>query len=776
MNNFLLSSVPVSVQNYDSSIIRNVFNPLELKHKDFDPKPNIFFNNKDWNELVDKFYENLIYIKNQSYIWNSIFPGIERYKWITIKNIKKIEVVDDILYALGENTLNVISSSGTGFEKGKIEQIITKSALDDFYELKDFTINEYKLFALEGNYVLSWEYPSLNFKGYFGGFGGPSEKNKFYNPQAIASNSEYIFVADTENKNLKIYNHDFQFRCRVAFPSRPTTIAINNNYIFVGSSESNKIYRFEICCIKNFKIIYIPEKFILKSIRNDSYQDGFLYIVSESGLAARYTQDGLFISYLRNLDNNGIVDLYKNQADVVVLGRDNNIVSYLDYSYKLSALIENQCSAIVPSAAYIGDDELNPSWIPYNSSLNKMYDDIACLTNSITSIFVGDYSYEYDSILSVITIPSIYDFKEEIEDVLYFGENDPFVWEVVARPWRIFYDEFEKMIDFYNFQTSANIGYTPSFFGCRKIKELKTSRPLEISSDVYPITLRELNPVRNKFSLNYFCQSGEEYITNECFRTWNAFNCLFDTPSASCATWGDVYELCDVDCFSGIKWTNILPPSCTGVSAIDSLVNVYTPNFSSVVVSRPKESPVTLYWNNILNSYNSLSGHVLTWYRDRWRYYLNDVLIENFGNNLSHPMSGYFLNQTQSDVVFTSNNNIFACWKRLLLTRNTAKNFESLFPIKYTDFDSTIGKNCVYENTNWILNYNSSLRVWDLSSKHYASVWIYPSKYNTVSGSNDISLRYIPNQNIVSTDFCLDSKRSNSYELGKTITLTISAI
>jgi hypothetical protein len=767
MGQYLLSSIPLDLEEYDSGIIRNVFEQVVLSHPDFDPKPNTFFVNSDWNVLVDNFYENLIYLKNQSFAWNSIIPGINRYNWIktTQEKLKKIELKDDVVYGMGTNIIYIISSTGNGIENGEIIDTIDKSPLDDFFELRDFTLCDDKLFVVEGNYVFSWEYPSLKFNGYFGGFGGSGEKAKFYTPSAIASDNEYIYVADTGNKSVKIYNHNFKFRCRISLPYSPTAIAVNQNYIFVGNTDSRILYRFEKCCLKNFTVVQIPDKFNLRAIRTDSHQEGFLYLVSNNNTAIKYTQDGLFITYFRELNNGGILDVYRSGLDVAILGVDQTVANYLDYSYKISGLVNGSCSAIAASSAHIEDDELNSSWISYNNSLEKMYGDLSCFTESITGALVGQYSYRTNSIVSIDIVPESYTLDaENIRKCIFFGETDPFVWEVVSRPWRVFYDELVKLKDFYNLQINA--GSTPLEFECIPLGGYRASSPQERTSDSFPITFKELNPYGNKFSFNYFCPSGET-LTSTCFNSWSAFDCLFNKQNV---TWGEVFTACDVKCISGIKWSDVV--SCSSIE-LEPLLTSYTPNYSSVVVSQKEQDPVVLYWDENDFSFNSISGHSLLWYQDRWRYYLNETLIENLGNSLIHPMSGSFLEDTDTTIVFSASSDIFACYKQILLSRNTTKVVEALFPLKYTDFKDNDrnynGNGCIYENSNWNLSYNLSLNVWDLSSKHIPAVWIYPTTYSRNTSA------VIPLDFEDAMEFCMDG-RSKDYSYGKTITLQISAI
>lgn len=732
-----LSAIPNTFQPYDNTVQKNVNTVFQFptQKADLYPEPNVFFSNKEWNANVDRIYENLDYLNSQSRIWNSFIPGALQenlYENQLNQTILQNGVSGELILA-DEKVIRFLSG-------GEVVQTLDCSPLDNFFQIKEIKITNDRFYLVDRNLVFVWDYPSFDFQGFFGGFGGPTEKTKFNGPCSITANEDYIFVADTQNRSIKIYDCNFQFIFRGTLPIHPTAIEVNENYLFVAGN-STKLYRFDLSDFRCFNVYDLPFSGITK-IRNDFYQDGFLYIINSAGKAIKYTQDGLVVGNFRDLGST-IIDVAKDETTLFVYQEDGTIKSYLDHSFLYSILSE-ECQ-FIPSGAYIADGELNSSYLSYNKSIEYMQNDLQCYADSVTGTFVNIVSEFQDAKLAVEIAPTSCVIPD-LDKSSYFGKDDPFVWEIMKRGWEALCIGFEQLENCYKF----GIANPPPFvFDCVPLSALRIDKPQKPSSNAFPLTIKEIQPQFNKFNFAIF--SGDN-----C-KSWCDIECFFGNNTSSCTTWNDMANICDVVCLSAVRWCDFNCPS----AELPCLVDVFEPSSScSAITVQNNGNTETLSWNTSAYSYDSNSFSI-RWEDDRWKFYELGFFQKELLNNLFDPTDGW--ENTDNCIIICNGDGRFICHWNIQIIDNCGETSEIISRQEILTDDETF---CKYEGDNWFLCYNEC-GFWDLSSKINGDIWSYPIT-DELSSANPSALD--PDNDMI---FSIDGLRSKTFNLPKDMIVSI---
>ncbi len=260
--------------------------------------------------------------------------------------------------------------------------------------ITDVFLRRIQIFNTEGNLLGIWT-------------ASGKEPGRFLSPRKIeVSNNEKIFVADTRNKRVQVFNKKGELEMIIggedkAYFAEPITLAVDDEgNIFVGDKEAGRIYKFD----KKGNMItswptYIPNSYIIDQMQDIAVdKDGYVYVLDISNKSiAKFSGNGEFLKKIYyNIDCTVFSFDLDNQKNILmpcenrltIIGQDGNNVKELIFpdGYYFTDLDISQDNKIFLKNI---SNEINIVVVDYDGNIITEFGDLNDLIKRLSPVSVS---------------------------------------------------------------------------------------------------------------------------------------------------------------------------------------------------------------------------------------------------------------------------------------------------------------------------------------------------------------------------------------------------
>lgn len=447
--------------------------------------PNEWCTAENLNRSFDKLNENLIYLQNQSKLYDS--PPSEYFGWYGAKidwdsdivnrwrvnitgldygylepqtaidgiisqgkdiSVRKVANQGDNITLISDTTAVIMLSSD--FFGTEINRVIQKGIGDEFVQIEaiDTDVNfetEHRVYTLDTvkNRVLVYQYNfnsnEFRFLYSWGGLGGPQARNKFNGPTGLLVDSENkLWITDSGNgvvkkfsrtgSWIKTYTSDFFDNNN---KPRSTAIADDGS---IHILSNNFIVKIDVNGVQTKYGQDYLSPIVPRSI-TVSRDGGYFYILATDRVL-KITQTGVLAgSFGTEFGITNYRNLYHDENRNIYLISKNAIIKYIDKLDALNLTLDMTDLTWPMSAIYVNENEYVQDWI-VNKSVARFYDNLEVFRRSIIGKFT---TVERDG----IQVPVVRTFTPQEYFDLPFKKTDIYVGmnEIVSHP------VFNRVID-----------------------------------------------------------------------------------------------------------------------------------------------------------------------------------------------------------------------------------------------------------------------------------------------------------------------------------------
>lgn len=324
---------------------------------------------------------------------------------------------------------------------------------------------------------------------YFAQFGDINTRQGLNSPTDITNNGQLIFVVDSGNYVVKVYNESLAWVSQFTHEDftdsvAPISIATSTDYIFVLANNKT-IYKFNIDTYQFLAKWTVVDG---QRIRTYNRQDGFITVIGSTQIT-KYTHIGTPVgSFSQPL---GVVtDLCFNDKHTSIICSKDKLFAVLDVISKHTIRTSDVDYMMWSLQDLLIDSNEMVSALTYNSVLKKLWDNIAIIDRTIHSTFVQYCTPQTTDLnFAIVTNTTAQNINADSSQLL-IGNNELVTSHVIERSFGVLCRYIEQL----NQKISTQVRFDPCVDAlCWTWQSLRGSAvPFSANCTNNPITWFEL--------------------------------------------------------------------------------------------------------------------------------------------------------------------------------------------------------------------------------------------------------------------------------------------